>query len=223
MNIDPKRFQSVSVGDIKKCFFYIQNLRADDLRDFVNERQLIVLYFIIILGSLIGLGITAHFRFHEYYNYKNKVELLLSKEAPIHDYQAALKDRKAFMETIPPSLSEVDLISFISEAATGHNIQINSFETVRKATSGFFRTRSVRLLCSGATFQDALSFVLELEGAKHFVRVNSWSITSNVNDLEMVDNHNASVNSQTKCPLSMTLDVASIALVENDKKNIQKK
>ena len=216
-----KNFQDISSDDVKRFISYVVNLKGDDLRDFVNEKQTLVLYCVIIFGSLVGLGFTVQSRVKEYSDYKAKAEMLLAKEPPIREYEAALKDRKAFVQKIPPSLSDGDLISFITETATGHNIQINSFEPVRRISGGFFRSRSVSLICSGDTFKDASDFVQELETTKYFVKVNSWSITSSVNNFELADNQYADTELQVKAPLIMALDVASIALVENDKKNIQ--
>lgn len=217
-----KNIQNISFDDLKRFISYVMNLKGDDLRDFVNEKQTLVLYSIIIIGSLVGFGFTLQSRVREHSDYKAKAEMLLAKEPPIREYESVLKDRKTFIQTIPPPLSDGDLILFITETATGHNIQINSFEPVRRTSAGFFRSRSVSLICSGNTFKDALAFVQELEETKYFIKVNSWSITSSVNDFELMDKQHADTEAQLKAPLIMALDVASIALVDNDKKNIQK-
>ncbi len=221
--IDPGRFSSVSVDDLKKLLYNIKNLKPEDLREFINEKQALVLYLIIVIVFLIWAAITANVRYSEYSDYKMKVSALLAKEVPVREYQDALKARKAFVGTIPLALSDADLVSFITQTATDLNIQINSFEPVRRTSSGFFRTVSIRFLCSGMTFQDALAFVRDLEKGKHFVKVNSCSINSSINEFEMRDDQTAVAENQTKFSLSMILDVASIALVENDKKNLQKK
>ncbi len=205
MNLDNFKNIKIDINSLK-------NLSFEDVRNFINEQQVLALNIAIGLGALIVGMFVINMRFQEYTNLKLRMDELVVKEEPARNYEKILKKAQNFLEKVPSNLSEENLIPYLTEIADRHNITINELQPPYVRIEGFYREVRISLVCSVKDFRNALIFVNDLESSKYMLKVNSWVINPEKKEQEIDD-------PRAQPRFLMSLDISSMQLMENDNKN----
>jgi hypothetical protein len=200
MNLDSLKNMKFDVNALK-------NFSFQDIRNFINEQQVLALNIAVGLGSLIVVVFLVNMRVEEYAGFKKNLDELTVKEEPAHKYDKLLKDKQVFLKALPSALSEEDVIPYLTELADKHQIVINELQPPYERVEGFYREVRVLFVCSIANFYDAMSFINDIENSKYMLKVNSWAFSPK--DKEQLTN-----DTRSKTGLSMSLDISSMRLIE---------
>ncbi len=189
----------------------IKDISPEDVRNFINERQSAVLAVILFLAGFIIMAVILNLRFTEHANLTAQLEVLRSKEQPVKDYEKITKEYHSFLNSLPPSLSENDMISFVAGKANHRNIQVDSFEPAEVKTKSFYRETTLGFSCNAASFQNILLFLHDLENSKFLVKV------------DLLDIKKTTIQDTEDFMMSFTLTITSIQLINNEQKKPKKK
>ncbi len=208
MNLD-------DLKNFKVDFEAIKHITPQDIKNFINERQALVLSSVLVLIALIVMGVIINVRSAEYYKLSEQLKVLRSKEQPINDYEKVLKDMQAIYKLIPSALSENNMIPFVAETANKRGIQIDSFEPPQTIIRSFYRETKISFICGVTSFQNALLFIHDLESSKFLLKVDSV----NISKVEA----SSETPSQGEKGINLSLSITSIELLNNDQKKSKKK
>jgi hypothetical protein len=185
----------------------LKNFSLEDVRNFINEQQVLALNIAIGLGALTVGIFVVHMRLEEYFNLKADLDELVVKEEPAHHYDKIIKERRVFLQTVPSTLSEEELIPYLTQLADKHNVVINELQPPYERVEGFYREVRMLFSCSVADFQDAMVFVNDIENSKYMLKVNSLSFS-------LKQKEEATDDPRAKPGLVMSLDISSVRLME---------
>ena len=194
----------------------LKNFSIQDVRNFINEQKVLALNIVIGLSTAIVIGFLLHMRLQEYATLGDRLAELVVKEEPSHKYGKLLKDTRNFLDNIPSVLPEEKVIPYLMEVAGRHHIVINELQPPYARIEGFYRELRIVFSCSVGDFHKALLFLNDLEISGYMVKVNSWSVDPQKTGQETLD-------PRINQGLLMKLDISSMQLIENDKKNQKKK
>jgi hypothetical protein len=200
MNLD-------SFKNIKLDLNALKNFSIEDVRNFINEQQVLALNIAIALAAFTVGAFVVNMRLQEYVNLKSSLDELVVKEEPAHKYDKLLKDKHAFFRTVPATLSEEEAIPYLAQLADKHNVTINELQPPYERVEGFYREVRVVFSCSVANFHDAMMFMNDIESSKYMLKVNSWSFSPKDKGLVVED-------PRVQSGLSMSLDISSMRLIE---------
>ena len=200
MNLDSLKNMKFDVNALK-------NFSMEDVRNFINEQQVLALNIAIALGALtVGIFMTQ-MRLDEYFSLKRNLDELAVKEEPAHRYDKLLKDKQAFLQTFPSALSEEEVIPYLTQLADKHNVVINELQPPYEKVEGFYREVKVTFSCSVANFHDAMMFVNDIESSKYVLKVNTWSFSPKEKGQSKED-------PRGNAGLLMSFDISSVRLME---------
>jgi hypothetical protein len=208
----------MNLDDLKNFKFdleTIKNISPEDVRNFISDRQALVLS--VALALITGLVITVilNGRFKEYAQLNSQLEILSAKEQPIKDYDKVIKEAQQFLTTIPPAISESNIISFITDLANRRQIQVDSFDPVQVKTRSFFRETKLSFKFEAISFQKALLFIHDLESSKFLIKIDDINMQKTATT--------PSEDKKKDVFVSLNLSITSIELINNDKKKNKKK
>ena len=189
----------------------LKNFSVEDIRTFINEQQVLALNIAIGVGALVAGVFVVNMRIQEYSDLKLRLDELVVKEEPAHKYEKLLKKTQDFLRTVPATLSEENVIPYLTDLADRHHVVINELQPPYARVEGFYREVRVSFVCSVADFHSALIFLNDLENSKYMIKINSWSLNLRK------EGENAD-DPRTKQGFLMGLDISSMQLMENDKK-----
>jgi hypothetical protein len=204
MNLD-------SLKNIKFDVNALKNFSIEDVRNFINEQQVLALNIAIALGALIAGVFVINMRLAEYSELNRRLDEVTVKEEPAQMYEKALKKTRDFLQAAPSVLSEEELIPYLTGLVDRHRMIISELRPPSEKAEGFFYEVRVSFVCFVDNFHDALAFVNEMENSKYMLKINSWS-------LDPKEKVQAGKDPREKTRLLMTMDVSSMRLMENDNK-----
>ena len=94
----------------------LKNFSLEDIRNFINEQQVLALNLVIGFSMILVMGFVVNMHVQEYAVLKKKVGDLSAKEDPVHHYEKVMKQSAAFWKTVPSAVPEDQMISFINES-----------------------------------------------------------------------------------------------------------
>lgn len=200
MNLDSLKNIKIDVNALK-------NFSIEDVRNFINEQQVLALNIVIALAAVIVGVFVIHMRLEEYLSLKQSLDELVVKEEPARRYEKLLKEKKSLLGTLPQALSEEEVIPYLTQLADQHRVVINELQPPYERVQGFYREVKVVFVCSVANFHDAVLFVNDMENSKYMFKINSWSLSPKEKGLAMED-------PRTRSGLQMFLDISSMRLME---------
>ncbi len=208
----------MSFNDLKNIKFDVNRLKSfswQDVRNFVNEQQVLALNIVIAVGSLLIVSFFMNARIQEYSKVKEDLSALEMKEDPVRQYEKTVKESARAFQAFPEALSEDQMVSFITQMAARHQIVIDEFKPPVTNFNAFYQEMTVSLVCSVSKFQDALFFVNGIETSNLAFKVNSWSVRpKDVPRDRFVD---------LSSGLVMSIEISSIELTDNAQRKPKKK
>jgi hypothetical protein len=196
-----------SLKDIKFDLKALKNISIADIRNFINEQQVLSLNIAIGLSALFAAVVVLNAQFQEYSKLKLRLNELTVKEEPARAYDKILKRTGDFMQEIPAALSEEDVIPYLTQITNRHHIVIKELQPPYTTTEGFYREVRVSFVCSVTDFHEALVFINDLENSKYMIKVNSWSFVPQKTGRDADD-------PRLKPGLLMSLDISSMRLMK---------
>jgi hypothetical protein len=194
----------------------LKNISMADVRNFINEQQVLALNIAIALGAVIVGLILLHIRLEEYGKLKRQLNSLVVKEEPARKYDKSLKKTRDFLKTLHPSLAEEDVIPYLTQFADRHHVVISELRPPQTRVEAFYREVNILMVCSMASFHEALMFFNDLENSEFLFKINSLSMSPQQNAKSLDD-------PRLKSQLTVSLDISSIQLMENDNKKQKNK
>ncbi len=193
----------------------LKNLSLKDIRNFVNENQVLSLNIAIAGATIFLMVFVVQARIGEYVKLKSELDEISGKEATVRQYEKVIKEARDFWKAVPGGVPDEQMISFITQAATRRNITISTFDPPRSSAAGFYNEVTVDLVCTARGFKDLLLFVNDLESSQYLVKVNSLSFKEQ-------GSRGAKGQSSAGDPmLALEINVSSVELMRNAKKEPQ--
>jgi len=193
----------------------LKNFSMEDFRDFINEQQVLALNIVIALATIIVALVIINIRLGEFSDLKRQTNDLAVKEEPARKYEKVLKQNRTFSKTVPMALMEEEMIPYLANIADRHHVIIHEFQPPFTMSQGFYREIKLSFSCVVESFHDALKFLNDIENSKYLLKVNVWALNLDKKEQDLSD-----PDSKTK--LSMSIEVSSMQLIENDDKNDKK-
>ncbi|GEM_PF-6369950 len=213
MNLDRMKKLKINLDDIR-------SFSLGDVRDFVNQQQVLALTIVIIMAVVVILIYVFNLRSQEYQSLKSQMEVLQLKEEPVRGYEQSVKLKGDFWRKIPPFLPGERLIPYVTSVATLRHITIDAFEPLQLVPGGFYSSVNIVFSCSALSFKDALLFIHDMEASGYLIKVDSWT-------MKKAPEKYAADGSETagaQTGVVMTVAVSSVKLMEsNDNKSSRKK
>jgi hypothetical protein len=196
-----------SLKNIKFDINALKNLSLEDVRNFVNEQQVLALNIALTLGALVAGTFVIQMRLEEYANLKRRLDEIIVKEEPAYKYDKLLKKKAAFLESLPLALSEEEVIPYLTQLADKHHVVITDLQPPYEKIEGFYNEVKLLFVCFVDNFQDAMIFLHDIESSKYMLKVNSWSLSPKQKGQSIED-------PRSKSGLSMSLDISAMRLMK---------
>jgi len=196
-----------SLKNIKFDINALKNLSLEDIRNFINEQQVLALNIALTLGALIAGTFVIQMRLEEYANLKRSLDEIIVKEEPAYKYDKLLKNKATFLESLPLALSEEEMIPYLTQLADKHHVVITDLQPPYEKIEGFYREVKLLFVCSADNFQDAMIFLNDIESSKYMLKVNSWSLGPKQKGQSIED-------PRLKSGLSMSFDISAMRLMK---------
>jgi hypothetical protein len=198
------------------------NYSSEELRELVNERKAEVLSVVIVLLAIYGAYMMYDSRAKEIGGIELQIKLLEEKEQPAKEYQKVMEENKAYVSSLPPAMAENKFISELTAWAGHRGIRIKSFDPPKTKIEGFYRSTSIKMVCTADDFYIALLFLSDVERAKYALKVDSFNASADASSNAQIMGFGRTVGNKssrgTGSPvINMDLLIISTELIEKEK------
>jgi hypothetical protein len=158
-----------------KSPFSLSNLDSDTLLNPLTEHQSLLVKIGVVVGALIIAGLLFN-------DHHIKDQLLQNKMTQVNEKLEAIKDRNTavqavvkFKSSLPPKISENDLIDLITNYVRTFHVNITALSPPQSGRSNLYDTLNVTINGESANFKNMMLFIRAVEGPKSPLEINSWS------------------------------------------------
>jgi len=153
----------------------LKNIDADKIMGPLSGQQNNLVKIGLIAGSLALIWLM-------FSNYRGSDQQMLARLAQeqeklddIKASDAANKDLDDFKSSLPPRITEFDLIGLISNYVKLHHVTITSLSPAESRNMGLYDIISVKFAAEADDFKSLMFFLKEIEDSKSSLLISSWS------------------------------------------------
>ena len=103
--------------------------------------------------------------------------VLQEKSEALEKANSVEKQYKDFVESIPQTIEEDDLIETLSDFAIRRGVRILSFSPAKEESNKFVNVTSVEVNVASADYTNIVLFMHDIENSPYLVRIGNWSGT----------------------------------------------
>jgi len=155
--------------------FNTDDLDATKITKALSEHQIIIINFILIVGSLILMFLMFNDHASKDRDLHRQISQVRQKLGAIKDRDAAIQDFNRFKSSLPQKLNEIELISVVSNYAKLGHITISSLTPAESKDIGFYDLINLSFDAESNNFKDMMLFLRKIENSEFPLRVDTWS------------------------------------------------
>jgi hypothetical protein len=158
----------------------IKDIDINKIKDQLIEQKELVLQ--------IGLGVVTFFMIismmggcqKEISKYKSQINSMQSKSGIIDQYKKSQSDVDTFLKSLPPSLSEDQIIDLVTDLADKNKIKILTFTPTasRNESRKIYQETAIQFSMQADTYKSMVRMIAAIERSKSILQVKNCSVQS---------------------------------------------
>jgi len=158
-----------------KTDFDINNIDLKKILLLIDQQKNTFVKIVLIVGSLLVAGLIINDYHAKVQAFNAKISMAQKKIQVLKVRDVAVQNFNDFQSSLPPKLSEVDMITVVSDYAKSCNITVNSLSPADVKDMGLYDQINVKLEAQSNIFKDMMLFLRKIERSHYPLRIESWT------------------------------------------------